>query len=341
MAAHLTRCPNCGAPMTPGRFARTATCGYCQAVVQVDEEAVLAARFREAHEAWRGLAHDPGAPYVDVGGDRWLLGPLVARGEVADVHYAERVRRPTERALVKLLRDPADLPLLRAEWAALGRLQRSEVKEAATLRSRVPQPIAHGKVSGGVHEGGHATVLRHAPGFHHTLEAVREVHAALDPRIGVWLWRRILETLGFLHASGVVHGAVLPPHLVVEEGEHGLRLVGYGCAGVPGAPLLAILERHERLYPRAQLEAPVLSSRHDLAQGAASVAFALGVDHAGRWPSVVPRELAKLVDDVAAGGRRAEADAWALWSEVGALARQLFGPPSFHPIVMPVAPEAR
>ena len=46
---------------------------------------------------------------------------------------------------------------------------------------------------------------------------------------------RILEVLALLHRAGVVHGAVLPPHLFVQRADHGVRLVGYGFAGAPGS----------------------------------------------------------------------------------------------------------
>ena len=45
--------------------------------------------------------------------------------------------------------------------------------------------------------------------------------------------------------------------------------------------------------------------------------------------------LRPLLDEVKRGSAAPADDAWALWSELGTLSRRLFGPPSFHPIVMP------
>ena len=39
-----------------------------------------------------------------------------------------------------------------------------------------------------------------------------------------WVWRRLLTIVGFAHANHVVHGAVLPPHVVIEPKEHKLLL---------------------------------------------------------------------------------------------------------------------
>ena len=334
MPERVSRCPNCGATLTPSRFARSAVCEYCRSVVQLDEAAVSAQLFRAAHREWLASDSSDPRPQVTIGGDGWRLGPLVAHGEIADVHYAERVRTPTERALVKVLRDAADLPMLTAEWAALGALRTSDARGAAALLPRTPAPIAHGPITDGVHAGSHATVLRYAPRFDHTFEAVRDLYpAGVDARIGVWMWRRILEVLSFLHRSGVVHGAVLPQHLLVERGEHGVRLVGFGCAGPPGAPLAAINLRHAGLYPPRQIATPLLSEAHDLAQTARSVGYALGADDEGGLPQSVPRPLRELLTAVAEGA--STRDAWALWERVGVLARDLFGAPSFHPLALP------
>jgi hypothetical protein len=340
MSESVSRCPNCGATLAPSRFARNTVCEYCQSVVQLDEAAVSAERFRAAHRQWRAAdVSDPRAQ-LTIGGERWRIGPLIAHGEIADVHYAERVRTPTERALVKILRLADDRPMLAAEWAAFGVLRASDARGAEALLPRTPAPIAHGPITEGGHAGSYATLLRYAPRFDHTFETVRDVYpAGVDARIGVWMWRRILEVLSFLHRSGVVHGAVLPQHLLVERGEHGVRLVGFGCAGPSGAPLAAINLRHTGLYPPRQVAVPVLSEVHDLAQAARSVAYALGADDDGVLPRSVPQPLRELLADVADEAEvrpaRKAGDAWALRERVGAVARDLFGAPSFHPLALP------
>ena len=55
----------------------------------------------------------------------------------------------------------------------------------------------------------------------------------VDPRDAAWMWRRLLVALGFAHRAGVLHGAVLPEHVLIHPGEHGLVLVDW-CYSVPG-----------------------------------------------------------------------------------------------------------
>jgi hypothetical protein len=302
--------------------------------VQIDEAAVPVELFRKACREWRRPGPNDARSWFAIGDDQWTPITLVARGEIADVHLAERARWPTEHALIKVLRSADDLPMLDAEWSALTHLQSSDAAGARAIAPRLPQPIAHGVVEDGPDAGKPATVLRWAPGFDHTLEVVRSAHpGGVSEHVAVWMWRRILETLAFLHRSGIVHGAVLPQHLIVERGEHGVRLVGYGCAGRANDPLAAVVVRHEALYPERLLASQRLAPEHDIAMSARCIAHVLGADAKGSIPAGVFGALRKLLESAACG--EDASDAWTLHERVGKIASEHFGPPSFHPLVMP------
>jgi hypothetical protein len=181
-------------------------------------------------------------------------------------------------------------------------------------------------------------VLRWASGFVHTLEDARRVYPnGVDPRVSVWLWRRLLETLTFIHQSGLVHGAVLPPHVLIQRNEHGAWLVGYSCADAPGARLRALATRFQEFYPEELLRSERLSTGADLRMSARCMAWVLGGEpERGEVPGSVPRPLAALIRRVASEGSEASLEpAWTLRERVGEVGRAAFGPPSFHPLVMP------
>lgn len=328
VSERVHKCPNCGAVLQASRFARVATCSYCNASVHLDEAVVSAAGFRAALAAWRHPEPRPGAETVVLGGENWIRLAPVARGEISDVSRVVRQRWPGERALLKVLREPADAPLFEQEWRALTRLAASAGPGQEILRSRVPQPILWEPDAG---SGTAGMLLGWAPGFEHTFEAVRAARpSGVEARVALWMWRRTLEILSALHANGLVHGAVLPPHLLVERGEHGLRLVGFSCAAPPDAPLLAVCLPYERLYPRALLDSGRLRPEHDVAMSARALQFVLGGDGRGRLPPGVPAPLAEQLEEAAGG--RGELDAWALRERLGTLAEEVFGPPTFCPL---------
>ena len=330
----IWKCPGCGAPLSPSRFARSATCVYCHAVVQIDEASVSAARFREAYRRW--TTPDPASTqsWFTLGHDHWAELALVAHGEIADVFLVQRARSPRQRALLKVLRSADDAPMLDAEAAALAVLQASTAPGAAAFAPRVPLLLARGVLGKGPQAGARATLFHLASGFEHTCEAVRAAYPrGVDGRVAVWMWRRVLEVLSFAHRSGIVHGAVLPQHLLIERGEHGVRLVGYGCAVKAGGALAAVVARHERLYPARLLATQRLAPEHDVQMSARSIGFVLGADDDGHVPPAVPAPLRALVEAVGRG--EGAGDAWSVRERIGAVAASLYGPPSFNPLVMP------
>jgi hypothetical protein len=333
----VLKCPQCNGPLAPSRFARSAVCAYCGATVQIDPASVSAATYREAFRAWNAPASHGFAAWLSIGESHWAPGPLLAHGEVAEVHQARRARWPSERAVLKVLRERKDAAVFDHEWEVLQAVRRSEASGADAILPRLPEPVVLGEIEAGAWRGSRAMVLRWAHGFEHTFEAVARANPrGIEPRASIWVWRRILEALAFVHASGFVHGAVLPPHLLVERGEHGVRLVGFGHAERAAEPLRARVEGFGSFYPAALSAGEPLLPSADLAMSARCVAALLGGDPAsGTLPAAVPEPVASLVRRVAGADPRRppEFAAWALRERLGALAAEVFGPPAYCPIV--------
>ncbi len=339
MAERVLKCPQCGGGVTPSRFARRASCPYCGSLIEFDEEGVSAAVFREAFEAWDSPSSGGFGKVFTVEGRHWELGRFLARGEVSDVHFARRARWPTQRVLLKVLREPAALPRFEAEGALLESLQSSVAPGAATFCRLLPKPLLRGRAGGGVLNSAAVMAFLWEDGFSRSLaDVLRAKPSGIEPRQTVWVWRRLLEVIAFLHASGVVHGAVLPWHLLVEDNEHGLRLVGFGAAGPQGAPMGRIPSDAVSFYPPLLAEAGRLTPHLDVAMSARCIAALLGGDAGtGRLPSSVPEPLAALVRETGWSPPVAAppADAWTLRERLGTLAGEVFGPPRFCPIALP------
>jgi hypothetical protein len=136
----------------------------------------------------------------------------------------------------------------------------------------------------------------------------------------------------------MVHGAVTPPHLLVQENEHGMRLVGYGCSGKTGQKLQGIARDAETFYPKSSRSQLILTPQLDIIMSARCMAAALGGDPAAQsLPDAVPAPLVRIVQRIAHSDLTSAPgeDAWSIREELGRLAGQVFGPPRFIPIVMP------
>jgi len=332
MAIQSLECPHCGAPIPPSVAKDVVVCAYCcRTLVGVPGA------------SWGMLAKsalvDEPAGNVDprrvcvVLGRTYLLEGRLAAGESSDVFLASRAGRVTERVIIKVLRALADEDLHAREWRIVHRLHASAAQGAAFFTTLLPQPVVKGIVDTGDGIRRSAIVYRWRSGFQHTLEEVRRAHAGgVTPRAAVWMWRRLLDLLGWVHRSGFVHGAVLPHHLLIHPRDHGVVLCGWSCATE-----LALAEsapaRNPRYaeYYRGGAESPAM----DIAMSARSVAHVLGGDPAGdALPGAVPAELARLVRAFA-DGSTTEEDAWALRKRVGEVASRVLGPPRYERFDMP------
>jgi serine/threonine protein kinase len=256
-------------------------------------------------------------------------GTLVAEGDIANLYEDAR-------GLLKITRDPADNDLIDREFAALTQLRaRGDARFVPYIprltgseRQRDP---ATGTVRG-------ASILDRLDGFV-SLAAVRRAYpGGLDPRDAAWIWRRLLVALGFAHRAGVIHGAVLPPHVMIHPAEHGLVLVDW-CYSVctRGDRIPAIVARYRDWYPPEVLARQAPGPGTDIYLATRCMTD-LVASPPGRGSAQTP-ERRRL--GMFAGGcalpqpSRRPQDAWRLLGELDDLLERLYGPRRFRPFAMP------
>ena len=336
---HALICPQCKAPLTPHRFARQVVCSYCGTTVQLDESSVSTQTFHDSFRSWNSPESYGLTSYTSIGDRHWDVEDCIARGEFSDIYTGRLARWPTELVLLKVLRENRDEACLHREWKTLQSLQFGNVKGVETFIRLIPQPVMCGIAISGAFAGRQVSVFRWASGFRHTFEDVHKAYPqGIPARSSIWVWRRILEVLSFIHASGVVHGAVLPQHLLIQENEHGVRLVGYGHSGRFTEPLEFIQDQDKAFYPQFARSLPKLSAPLDIVMSAGCIVQLLGGDPStAELPQAIPSQLAVFVRKIslAKPEELISLNAWAIHEELGSLSAQVFGPPSFNPIVLP------
>ncbi|WP_236519306.1 hypothetical protein [Sandaracinus amylolyticus] len=314
--------------MPPPSATRARRCEYCAALLAPGPGGWQPA----AHEACDEPLVDPARPRAWIGGARYALLGRLARGEGSDVFLARRDRRLTELVSIKALRAHGDRDLLEREQWVLESLENSRVAGAAHFTRLVPQRVAHGLARLGLHgdEGERrVSVMRWRSGFVHTMRDVLDAYpSGVSAETSVWMWKRILEQLGWTHRSGWVHGAVLPEHLIVHARDHGVVLVGWSRAARPGESLVALTEGAEDFYPSEAMNGVPVSTHTDLTMSARVMRKVLGSQS-------IPAPLAQLLETHARGDADMESDAWALKDRLDRVAREAFGPPRFVPFAMP------
>jgi hypothetical protein len=323
MRIEALECPHCGAPIAPSVAVDVVVCAYCRRSLVGVPGASWGMTLRAAEDEALDPSIDPRRVRV-IGGRCYALAGRLAAGESTDAFLAERVGRVRELVVVKVLRARSDADLLEREWRAVHALHESAAQGASFFTTLLPQPV------GRSHDRP-AVVYRWRSGFVHTLDDVaRAFPNGVDPRAAVWMWRRALELLGWVHASGWVHGSVLPRHLLVHARDHGVVLCGWSCAVriASNEDIPAIVVADEALYAGASRATPSL----DVAMAARAIGRVLGGD-ARALPASVPAPVAALVVAYATGAR--VDDAWTANERVAAAAVECFGPSRYVPFEMP------
>jgi len=289
-------CPSCGGPVPEEAIGRSfATCAHCGATFSPSGRAVFRAPFRRSLEEAEA-AVSRGA--IQLRQRSYVPECTLAESDHAVVVLA-RVEVPVvERVVLKLARSAERVE---RERAVLSALAEADVPGRARFTTRLPQLVASG-VAELDDARTPAIAVRARSGWLHTMRDVADAFPdGVDGRHVVWMWRRVLETLGFAHRAGWVHRRLSADHLVVGAHDHGVLVVGWaGAAQVGDAE------------PRADLAA--------LARVFGDVGAPL------------PEPLATLLRASLEG---AHADAWALGDAVGHAARAAYGPPAFHPLSLP------
>jgi hypothetical protein len=264
----------------------------------------------------------------------YAVGRRFATGDIATLHEV-RHGDPATVALLKLPRDPSCNDLMQREATALAQLVKDGDRRFQPYAPRLIETFRHRDHATGTVRCGNVTEL--AAGFH-SLAEVRAAHPdGLDPRDGAWMWRRLLVALGYAHRAGVIHGAVLPEHVLIHPRDHGLVLVDW-CFSVPGCyastdpsglvPAVVRRYRDGVHYPPEVLARERARPATDIFMATRCMTSLLAADH--------PRPLRMFARGCTLpAARRRPSDAWRLLGELDELLGRLYGPRRFRPFGMP------
>lgn len=314
MAWVAISCPQCGAPLPRVAIWRAVKCGSCSSLITRTESVVTRDTFRQAL-ARAGQGASSSSRVIQCGGQRYDLIQTLGRGEVSEVYLAQRLGPLPYLATVKLSSASSAAKRYAREAEVLRELQALGGDGAgAYFSQRLPEIVTEGVVEGNMAQ--HALVLRHPNGFWGSLASLNDLYPnGLDPRHVVWIWRRILEMLGFVHAQHWAHGDVRPEHALVHPQDHAVRLIGWQSA-TKGA---SAKDQAMDLLRSARIALVLLSGTAD----------------AGTVPNHVPTDLAQLVTQASQDKdfcrtQRAEG----LDTLLRAAAKAAFGPPAFVPLTI-------
>ncbi|MFY1631729.1 serine/threonine protein kinase [Solwaraspora sp. WMMB335] len=269
---------------------------------------------------------------LDTGRRRYVIeaGPRYA-GDLADL-YRHRgtpstgAGRFVDGELVKIPRDPANNDLMAREVTALRQLVDRGDPRYLPYVPRLVDSFRH-RDTGGAGTVRQISVVGTATGLRSLAEVRRAYPQGVDPRDAAWMFRRLLVGLGFAHRAGVVHGAVLPDHVLIQPDEHGVVLIDWCYASTSGEAVPALVASYRDWYPDEIRQRRTPGPGTDIAMAAGCLAWLTG----DRAPNAIRRFTAGC--RLAALRRRPD-DAWRLLAEFDDLLERLYGPRRFRPFAV-------
>jgi serine/threonine protein kinase len=252
----------------------------------------------------------------------WIVGAPVARGDICDVYCCEQKDDHAVKGIFKIARSPRDTDLMEQERFILKYLAD---KKPANFSKYLPTVFDSLDAS-----GRRANVLSPADGL--SLAEIGSLFgSSLDPKHAIWMLNRSLSILGFIHKHGVVHGGVLPTHLIFGPKTHGLMLVDwcYSVTAESEKHIPAVVKDYSGLYPLEVSRKKPGTPETDIYMLFAAMRSTL---------VQLPKRFHGLFDwCMAASPKARPSEAWEVQERLVALAKEEYGEPRYIELVIPVS----
>jgi len=174
---------------------------------------------------------------------KYVLTDKLASGDICDVYNCVVFNGTNEYPVVfKVVKQSADNDLVENEAKILGRLYPPTAKDEKFYRF-LPRVLDSFLVP----SQRRVNIL---PWFneHRSLAEVLEAFPdGIDFRDMVWMFNRILHGIGFAHTNRIVHGALIPPHVLIHPTDHGAKIIDWSYA-VDITPKKAKAKKGPTLY---------------------------------------------------------------------------------------------
>lgn len=276
------------------------------------------------------------------------VGALLCSGDLADLLAAtNELATPV---VLKGCRDPGNNDLLANEAAALTALGSGPgctrvLSDADRFYLRyLPELHDSFAVRDSARTNRQVNVLEHLDGWHALDTVRRRARAGVQWKHGVWMFNRLLEILGYVHRQRLVHGALVPPHVMVyssgaqpSEWDHAAKLVDWSYSCAIGSRVTAIAPTWRDHYAPEVLAKRPATPETDIYMAAKAIVYVLGGDaRAMTLPPTVPNYLTSFLRGCVQGNPAARpGDAWELRAEFEQHMLRNFGPKQYIPFTMP------
>jgi len=135
----------------------------------------------------------------------------------------------------------------------------------------------------------------------------------------VWIFKRLLMTVGYLHNRSLVHGSVIPPHVLVHPVDHSIKLLDWSYMVKGSDKIKAISNAYVDFYPVEVMNKGGISGVTDIYMIVHTIQWLLPED---RMPLFMKRFFKGCLS-------HRHYDAWGLHAEFDGIVEAHYGEPKY------------
>ena len=260
---------------------------------------------------------------INTKSDAYKLKRRIAAGDISDVWIS--TNKAGAEALVKVVRSPANNDLMANEAKMLRHLQQDSPAKDLKVMRHIPVLLDSFELRDGKLKK-RVNVLQYIPGGF-TLAQVKEVYPkGLELADAAWMFNRLLAALLAAHQSNVVHGAVIPEHILIFPEDHNGLLLDWSYSVNIGGIVKAISQSRRSFYAPEILEKKPASAGTDIFMASNCLTWLC--------PSL-PTPFGALVRACTLHQSRRMGDVGEVAERFAELLKAIYGPPKFRQFVMP------
>lgn len=301
--------------------------------------------YNQAQEAikagkWGTKVFIPGREKVTLAG-KYVRHRTIAAGDITDVHWGLYDKEPI---VIKVARHAKDNDLLMAEKRNLEIIRGKMESHAGTIWCQcIPEVVDSFLLSEGSSTKRRVNILNGFSGFLTLAQISSKIPEGLDGRTIVWMWKRLTILLDWTYRSGIVHGAVLPPHIMFypdndgktdrDPRKHSIRLVDwcYSIEHKTHSKLNSWVPQFQSFYAPEILNKGPLDHSTDMYMAAQTMLSVCSKE--------VPKELTESIRKwVDKNPKKRPQNTLAYFDDFLKVQTAVYGPPKWHDLIVPGGP---
>lgn len=261
---------------------------------------------KRADEAFRKLTelHDGDKPKeLQIG--RWTIGKSLIAGDVSNLYLTK------QDSVFKIVRNKSDNDLMDRESKALKKIFPGHTQFGQYVPELLDSFAASGR---------RVNVIPYYSQFV-SLEDISKKLGGVWFRHTVWMMNRLLSCLGMVQRLGLVHGAVVPSHILYNPATHDMKLVDWCYSTEIHKNVPAAVARYKSLYAPEILAKKSAGASTDIYMAAATLRSV---------SREIPKRFVPLFDWCLAGSPSSRVDdAWKFQDRWRDAAEREYGKPRF------------